>query len=180
MIAHDPKSWRTLLADPAEKVLVSACLAGEACRYDGRSNADARVQALAAAGRAVIVCPEVAGGLKIPRIPAEIRVAGAKRKVYNKQNHDVTAAYERGAAHAVARARACGCRLAILKARSPACGCGEIYDGSFSHRLTAGNGIAAQALMAAGVIVITEETLRADPADEPPLKEPGIRRQYGR
>lgn len=148
MRGQDLKSWQALLADPAEKVLVSACLAGTACRYDGRSNADARVQALMAAGRAVIVCPEVAGGLKIPRVPAEIRVAGAKRKVYNKQNRDVTAAYERGAARAVAQARACGC--------------GEVYDGTFARRLTAGNGIAAQALMDAGVIVITEETLRAD------------------
>lgn len=170
MKGHEPKSWRALLADPTEKVLVSACLAGTPCRYDGKSNADARVQALAAAGRAVIVCPEMAGGLKIPRIPAEIKVAGGKRKVYNKQNRDVTAAYERGAAHATAQALACGCRLAIFKARSPACGCGSIYDGSFTHRLTAGNGIAAQALMDAGVIVITEETLRADPADGSPLK----------
>ena len=140
-------------------ILVSHCFFGEPCRYDGASRVDRQVLELHRAGHNLIpVCPEVLGGLDTPRDPAELQPDG---RVVNKEGADVTAAYRAGAEAALAIARENGCTLAVLKARSPSCGCGEVYDGTFTGTLTPGWGVAARLLMEAGITVLDEEHLPA-------------------
>ena len=136
------------------KYVVSACLAKENCRYDGKNCKDERVEKLLKEGKAVLVCPEVAGGLGIPRVPGEIR----NNRVINAEGKDVTEAFEKGALLSLETALKEGCRCAILKSRSPSCGLGKIYDGSFSGKLSEGNGIFAQLLLDQGFEVYSEET----------------------
>ena len=145
-----------MVEDPAP-VLVSACLLGIECdhRGDGRPIV-AALRELGRASRLIPVCPEVAGGLPTPRPAAEIQRDG---RVQTASGDDVTELYERGARHAVALARAAGVRRAVLKARSPSCGCHEVYDGSHSDVLVAGEGITASALRSAGIEVMSEEDL---------------------
>ena len=151
------------------KIAVSACLLGETCRYDGRSKPCARVQELVALGHELVpICPEVTGGLPTPRTPCEIvRAPWMKGKKAHTANEpswmildasgtDRTAAYARGAQAELARAKEAGCELAILKAKSPSCGSGEVYDGTFSGTLVPGWGIAAAAFRDAGIAVIDE------------------------
>lgn len=135
--------------------LVSACLLGAACRYDGGSNPCPRLAAVAALAQLVPVCPEQLGGLPTPRAPAE-RVDG---RVLTRDGADVTAAFHRGAEQARRLADFFGARYALLKARSPSCGAGAVYDGSFSGRLVPGDGVAARLLREAGLRVFTEEQL---------------------
>lgn len=140
-----------------EKILLSACLAGVPCRYDGKSKPVRDFEMLVKSGKAVLICPECDGGLPVPRKPSEIRIVKGKRKVYNVENRDVTAAYEKGAAIALEKALAQRIRTAVLKARSPSCGKGRIYDGTFTHTLTEGNGVTAQLLTDNGICVFTED-----------------------
>ena len=134
--------------------LISACLAGEPCRMDGRAKPVPEIQALVRAGKAVLDCPEVLGGLDTPRSPSERQSDG---RVVNRLGQDVTAAFARGAALALEICRNTGCSCAILKARSPSCGKGEIYDGSFTGTRVPGNGACAGLLLEAGIPVLTEE-----------------------
>ncbi len=134
------------------RILVSACLLGVACRYDGKGQAIPRLNELLAACEVIPVCPEQLGGLPTPRTPSE-RVG---EKVLARDGTDVTCAFARGAAEALRLARLTGARLALLKARSPSCGSGEIYDGSFTGRTVPGNGVAAQALVDAGIDIFNE------------------------
>ena len=136
-------------------LLVSACLLGCACRYDGGAKPCAAVRTLAAKHTLIPVCPEIYGGLPTPRTPCEI----VGDRVLAMDGADRTDAYRRGAAETLHLAETLGCRAALLKARSPACGSGEIYDGSFSGTLTAGDGVAAAALKAAGIAVFGENRL---------------------
>ena len=101
------------------------------------------------------VCPEQLGGLPTPRIPAEIR----GEQVVNREGKDVTKAYKKGAEETARLFQLLNCDCAILKARSPSCGCGQVYDGSFSGALVPGDGMTARALKALGVPVTTEEAL---------------------
>lgn len=114
------------------KVLISTCLLGVACKYSGGDNArPALVAALQAAGHELVpVCPEVYGGLPTPRTPAE-RIGS---RVVTAAGADVTAQYRKGAEIALQLARLTGCRVAVLKANSPSCGHGTIYDGTFSGK----------------------------------------------
>ncbi len=138
------------------KILVSACLFGIHCKYSGGSNlTQGLAEALQAAGHSLVpVCPEVYGGLPTPRTPAE-RVG---KRVLTKDGRDVTAEYRNGAAAAVRLAQLTGCTAAVLKANSPSCGCGTIYDGTFTGRKIPGSGVAAEALQAAGLAIYNEET----------------------
>lgn len=135
------------------RVAVSACLLGEPCRYDGRARLSARVGALGDAYELVPICPEVLGGLPTPREPAERR----GDEVFTRTGDDVTEAYRNGAEKAVHAARKAGCAFCVLKARSPSCGCGRIYDGTFTGTLVPGDGIAAEAFKRDGFRVYTEE-----------------------
>lgn len=124
------------------KILISACLLGIPCRYDGKAKPQPWAEALAGRHDLVPVCPEQLGGLPTPRTPSERR---GDRVVMNT-GADVTEQYRRGAEAALRLCRLTGCEAAILKERSPSCGCGEIYDGSFSGTLTVGDGVTAELL----------------------------------
>ena len=141
------------------KILVSHCFLGEPCRYDGASRLDRQIIELHRAGHNLVpVCPELLGGLDVPRSPAEIQPDG---RVVTQDGEDVTAAYRAGAERAVEIAKEKGCTAAILKARSPSCGSGEVYDGTFTHTITSGWGIAARLLDEAGLEVTDEDHLQA-------------------
>ena len=140
-----------------KRVLVSACLLGLDCRYDGRDNRHKGVEALPERCEVIPVCPEQLGGLPTPRTPAE-RLGG---KVVSRDGADVTAAFLRGAEQACRLAALFGARYALLKANSPSCGSGRIYDGSFSGRLVPGEGVAASALRKMGVTVYDETQIDA-------------------
>ena len=141
-----------------ETLLISACLLGAKCKYSGGSNAlpPETLAALKARYHLIPVCPEVAGGLPVPREPGERQ----GDRVVSRSGRDVTEAYRRGAEAALALARRFGCRKALLKARSPSCGSGQIYDGSFSGRLIDGDGVAAALLREAGLVIINEFSAR--------------------
>ena len=136
-------------------LLISRCLLGDACRYDGQSKplTAETLQALRARYDLIPVCPEVLGGLPTPRTPSERQGS----RVVMRDGTDVTAEYEKGAALACALAQQCGADCALLKARSPSCGSGEIYDGTFTGALTPGDGFTAAAVKALGLPVYTEE-----------------------
>lgn len=140
-----------------EKILISSCLLGQAVRYDGGHNLrqDEWMLRWQREGRIVAFCPECAGGLPTPR-PAAERVGDL---VLTAQGEDVTAAFRLGAQKALTLVQEQGIKVAILKARSPSCGNQQIYDGSFSKRLIAGQGITAELLQAAGVSVFNETEL---------------------
>ena len=140
-------------------ILVSECLLGIRCKYSGGSNpCPAVIQAVQAGRHTLIpVCPECLGGLAIPRQPSE-RVGD---RVLSRTGEDVTAQYERGAQAALALAKLYGCTAAILKERSPSCGSGTIYDGTFRHRRISGDGLTAALLKANGVQVYNEDTFTA-------------------
>ena len=149
-------------------ILVSACLLGCACRYDGKSKPHPLAVELARRGLAVPVCPEQLGGLPTPREPSERRADA----VVTKSGADVTAQFRRGAEQALHLARLYGCKAAVLKERSPSCGSGEVYDGTFSGRLTPGDGVTAALLKANGIAVYGESDLDALLAQpEPPVEE---------
>lgn len=136
------------------KILVSACLLGCPCRYDGQSKKHPEVEALQARGHVLVpVCPEQLGGLPTPRPPAERQEDG---RVMNREGRDVTVQYQRGAEITLNTAREQGCELAILKERSPSCGSGEIYDGTFSGTRVPGDGVTVQLLRQAGIPVLGE------------------------
>jgi uncharacterized protein YbbK (DUF523 family) len=139
-------------------LLVSACLLGVRCNHLGEASTSAAVVSLGRRHRLVAVCPETAGGLPTPRPAAEMQLDGAVR---TEAGADVTDAYRRGAAQAVRLAAAAGASAAVLKARSPSCGCHEIYDGSFTRTRVPGEGVTARALREAGVAVWSEDDVEA-------------------
>lgn len=151
------------------RLLVSACLLGVHCRYDGKSNQLPEVESLLAQHECIPVCPEILGGLPTPRPPAE-RLG---EQVLNREGADVTEAFRRGAEETLHLAALYRCDAALLKERSPSCGCGIIYDGSFSKTLTQGEGITAQALQARGIPVYGESQLDVllAPSCSPPGEE---------
>lgn len=146
------------------KLLISACLLGSKVRYDGSDKACAHdaLTELLARGQVIAVCPEVAGGLGVPRLPAEIQsgagaeVLAGQAQVLDAAGRNVTDAFLSGAQQALALAREHGIRAAILKARSPSCGNEQIYDGTFSKTLLYGQGVAAALLEQHGIKVFNE------------------------
>ncbi len=138
-----------------ETILISACLLGLPCRYDGQSKPHPKALELAQSERLIPYCPECMGGLATPRPPAEIR----GQRVINAQGTDVTEAYRRGAEGALELCRLLGCKKAVLKAKSPSCGLGLIYNGQFEKVLIAGNGVTAELLLQNDISVLTEEDL---------------------
>lgn len=137
------------------RLLVSACLLGVHCRYDGESNRLPALEALLEQHDCVPVCPEILGGLPTPRPPAECR----GRSVLTQEGANVTDAFLRGAAETLHLAALYRCEAALLKERSPSCGCGHIYDGSFSKTLTRRDGVTAHLLKAKGLRVYGESQL---------------------
>lgn len=145
-------------------IAVSACLLGEACRYDGASKPSPPVQGLAdlPGVELVPICPEVAGGLPTPRAASEIvRMPDGAARVKTRDGTDNTAAFVAGAHAVLETCREHGCETAVLKSKSPSCGSGTIYDGTFSGALVPGWGIAAQLLRDAGIAVVDEDGIEA-------------------
>ena len=140
-------------------ILVSACLCGVHCRYDGKAKPDEEIIALLRAGEAIPVCPEQLGGLPVPRPPAEIiggdgeAVLNGSARVCNNLGQNVTEAFVMGAEETLLIARLSGAEKAILKANSPSCGAGVIYDGTFSGSTRAGDGVASALLKKNGIEV---------------------------
>lgn len=136
-------------------IIVSACLAGIKCRYDGGDNKNEKVVELVRKGLAIPVCPEQLGGLPTPRDPSEI----VAEKVFSNHKIDVTQNFNKGAEETLRIAKLVGCKKAILKQRSPSCGYGKIYDGTFSNIIVDGNGITADLLKQNNIEILTEEEL---------------------
>ena len=134
------------------KILVSACLLGVRCRYDGKSKPHPAVERLMEQHTLIPVCGEIFGGLPTPRVSAERQ----GERVVTADGCDVTAAYRRGAEEVLRLAERYGCTAAILKERSPSCGSGRIYDGTFTGTLTDGWGVTAELLRDHGICVIGE------------------------
>ena len=145
-------------------MLISACLLGVECRYDGGAQTIPRLRELLERYQLIPICPEQLGGLPTPRTPCERRDG----RVYTRDGADVTDAFLRGATQACRIAVLYGARLALLKARSPSCGHGEIYDGSFTGRRTPGSGLAAHGLEALGVTIYNEDDIERllEPTEE--------------
>lgn len=137
------------------KILVSACLLGQNCKYNGKNNRNEEVIKLKGKHTLVAVCPECFAGLPIPRTPAEIKGS----RVFNKLNEDITDKFNDGAEKTLYIAQEEGCQVAVLKERSPSCGFGKIYDGTFTGTLTDGNGITADLLYNNGIAIIGESNL---------------------
>jgi uncharacterized protein YbbK (DUF523 family) len=135
--------------------LCSACLLGVKCRYNGESALNKKVVALLKTEVLIPVCPEQLGGLPTPREPAEI-VGG---RVLTKSGKDVTENFERGAMETLKIAKLFNIKEAILKQGSPSCGCGRVYDGTFSGKTIKGDGVTAALLKRNGIKVVTEEDL---------------------
>ena len=133
-------------------ILVSACLLGVCCRYNGTGEENENVRRLQERHRLIPVCPEVYGGLSTPRPPAERR----QDRVVTEAGADVTAQYRKGAEAALRLYRLCGCEAALLKAKSPSCGSGSIYDGTLGGGMTDGDGVTTQLLEAHGIRVYNE------------------------
>ena len=139
----------------AHMKLVSACLAGIKCRYDGEARPCQKVIDMVKRGDAIPICPEQLGGLDTPRDPAEQQGP----KVFTKEGRDVTAQFERGALEVLRIAKQINCTDAILKSKSPSCGCGKVFDGTFSGKLIDGDGVTAKLLKQSGIKVITENDI---------------------
>ena len=144
-------------------IIVSACLCGINCKYNGGNNLDARVLKLIQEGKAIPVCPEQLGGLQTPRTPSEIvngngqDVLMGKAKINGWKDDDVTADFIKGAYETLKIAEAASASIAILKARSPSCGVSQIYDGTFSSTKRPGNGVTTELLLSRGIKVYSEE-----------------------
>lgn len=137
------------------KILVSACLLGTACRYDGRSVECTQVLELLSKYELVPFCPEIYGGLATPRLPCEI-ICG---RVVRRDGVDVTVQYQKGADEALAICKMLGIKAALLKEKSPSCGCGRVYDGSFTASLREGDGVTAAKLKANGIKIYGESQI---------------------
>ena len=140
-----------------EKVLISACLAGINCKFNGENNLLDRgvLDEISKKYHLLFVCPEVFGGLSTPREPAEMKGG----LVVTKTAKDVSENFKFGAEICLKIAKLNGCKKAILKARSPSCGSGQIYDGSFTKRLIFGDGVAAKLLKENEILVFSEDEI---------------------
>ena len=136
-------------------ILISGCLLGLKCRYDAKEKKLPEIEKLIESYNLIPVCPEQLGGLPTPRIPAE-RV---KDRIITQVGVDVTKEYQIGAEEALKIAKLYNCKKAILKEKSPSCGCGKIYDGTFSKNLIVGNGVTADLLLKNGIEIFGESKI---------------------
>ena len=138
-----------------EKILISACLVGDKCKYDGHSNYTPLIKDLLEKYELVPFCPEVEGGLPTPRKANEIK----KDKVFNNAGKEVTKYFNEGAEKALNICKYLNIKVAILKERSPSCGVHEIYDGSFTNKKIKGEGVTTKLLRQNGITVYSEDEI---------------------
>lgn len=138
-----------------EKILVSACLLGNNCKYDGTNNKNEKVLEYIKDKEVIPICPEIYGGLETPRVPSERN----GERVITKEGKDVTVNFKKGAEETLYIAKLFNAKKALLKAKSPSCGNGIIYDGTFTHTKVNGNGVTTELLKNNGIEIITEEDL---------------------
>lgn len=144
-------------------IMLSACLAGINCKYNGGNNLHPGFCSLIEDEEVVLVCPEELGGLGTPRSPSEISggtglsVLEGNARVINREGEDLTSKFIKGAEATLALAREKGVDIAILRRRSPSCGCGQVYDGSFTSALRDGDGVSAALLKKNGIKVISDD-----------------------
>lgn len=146
-------------------IIVSACLCGINCKYNGGNSLNKQVLQLFKEGKAIPVCPEQLGGLSTPRVPLEIiggtgaEVLEGRSRIIATTGEDGTEAFIKGAKETLNIAKACGAKIAIMKTRSPSCGLGTIYDGTYTGNKIDGNGVTAELLIKNGIEVFTDENL---------------------
>lgn len=138
------------------KILVSACLLGENCKYNGGNNYNEDVAALSEYFEIIPICPEYFGGLAVPREPCEIKDG----RVISKDGVDLTDEFNLGAQHTLYIAQEKNCAAALLKEHSPSCGYGEIYDGTFTHAVVKGNGVTADLLEKNDLLIFGESKVK--------------------
>ncbi|WP_026884737.1 DUF523 domain-containing protein [Clostridium akagii] len=140
--------------------LVSACLAGVNCRYDGKNSENKVICELVKVGKAIAICPEQLAGLSTPRISCEIVIdKSGNKQVISKDGQNLTERFTNGAEKTLDIAKIIGIKKAILKSKSPSCGNEFIYDGTFSGKLIKGTGLTAEILMENGIKVYSENDL---------------------
>lgn len=142
-------------------IIISACLCGVNCKYNGDNNLNKKALELLRRGKAIVVCPEQLGGLETPRVPHEIQRINKDNtlKVVSKNGINSTEKFLKGAEEALKIANSVGAKVAILKSKSPSCGFGEIYDGTFSGKKVKDNGITANLFKENGIKIFTEKDL---------------------
>ena len=141
-------------------MLISACLVGINCKYNGKNNYNEKALDFVKKGIAIPICPEQLGGLTTPRNPSEIRIIDNKVHVIDNKNNDVTKEFEKGAYEVLQLAKNLKVDKVILKSKSPSCGIGKIYDGTFSNNLIDGNGILANLLIDNNIEVVDIEDIK--------------------
>ena len=149
-----------------QRVLVSACLVGKNCKYNGANNYNPAILSFLEDKEVFLICPEVMGGLPTPRLKSEIKESNGSFKVINEQNEDVTSFFENGAEKALKIALENKVDFAILKEKSPSCGSQKIYNGNFNGTLVDGNGIFAKKLKEHSIKILTEEDFNGGNNDE--------------
>lgn len=140
-------------------ILVSACLAGINCKYNGGNNYNEKIFEMVKNGKAIPVCAEQLGGLTTPRIPVEMKIIDGKKHAINKEGQDVTEQFEKGAREILELAKKLDIKQAILQPRSPSCGVGKIYSGNFDGKLIDGNGFLAELLLENGIEVLSVDEI---------------------
>ena len=140
-----------------EKVLVSACLIGNNCKYNGSNNKNEKIIEYLKDKEVILVCPEVMGGLDTPRLKSEIDTSQKELRVINELGKDVTSYFVKGAEIALRRALANNVKVAILKEKSPSCGYKKIYNGKFDGTKVDGSGVFTKLLIENGIKILTEE-----------------------
>ena len=138
-------------------MIISACLCGCDCKYNGKNNKNESCVELLKRGKAVLVCPEQLGGMTTPRVPSEILKNDGKISVISKEGKDVSKEFKKGAKEALKIAKLVDAKVAILKNGSPSCGSKYIYDGTFSNNKIEGKGITAKLFMENGIEVFSED-----------------------
>ena len=138
-------------------MIISACLCGCDCKYNGKNNKNESCVELLKRGKAVLVCPEQLGGMTTPRVPSEILKNDGKISVISKEGKDVSKEFKKGAKEALKIAKLVDAKVAILKNGSPSCGSKNIYDGTFSGNKIEGEGITAKLFVENGIEVFSED-----------------------
>lgn len=136
-------------------ILVSSCLLGINCKYNGKNNYNEKIENILKNEEVLPLCAEQLGGLTTPRSPAEIRIVNGEKRVFNKLGEDVTENFLRGAQEVLKMVKKFNIKKAILKEKSPSCGKGQVYSGNFDGILVNGNGILVDLLIQNGVEVLT-------------------------